>query len=63
MDNTLEFKPKMKLIILERRRLKLLEKQQKMDDNCSLKEWFEVSNEIRQINKEIMEIKYVRRHG
>lgn len=63
MDNTLEFKPKAKIFILENRRKKLLEKQQSMDNYCFLQEWFEISNKIRDINKKIAEILYVRSHS
>ena len=63
MDNTLEFKPKVKLAFLEHKRVKLLEKQQSMDDNCLLSDWFQVSNDIREINRQIQEIKYVRRYS
>jgi len=63
MTRVLQFKPKVELAFLEYRRNKLLKIKDSMDDNCSLKEWFEISNTIRQINRQIEELKYVRRYS
>ena len=51
------------LVFLERKLLKLQEKEQKMDNNCELKEWFRIRNDIRSIKRQIVELKYARRHG
>jgi hypothetical protein len=50
----------LKLSFLKNRRIRFLNKQNSMDDTCSLKEWFQVSNIIRKINTQIMEIQNVR---
>ena len=63
MGNTIEFKPKLKVAFLEYRRRKLLELKDSMDDNCSLEEWFKVSNNIRKLNRQIQEIKNARRYS
>lgn len=62
MGNTIRIKPKEDLTFLISKRMKLLKKQQSMGENPSLKEWFKVSNEIRKVTKEIMEIKNARKH-
>lgn len=61
MGNTLIFKPK--LAMLERKRVKLLEKEQAMDNNCDLQEWFKVRNEIRKVTSEILELKNAQRYS
>jgi len=63
MGKVLDFKPKLELVLLEYRRNKLLKLKNSMNDNCSLKEWFEVSNNIRKIDRQIQEIRYVRRYS
>lgn len=63
MGNTIEFKPKLKVAFLEYRRRKLLELHSFMDDNCSLEEWFRISNDIRKLNREIQEVKNARRYS
>ena len=57
VDNSL------KLLFLQKKRVKLLEKEQSMPNNCKTKDWLTIQNEIRKINRDIMELQNARRCG
>lgn len=54
MSNVLNFKKSLEQ--LEAKRLELLDKRNNMPDNCLMKDWFEVCNDIRAVEMQIREI-------
>ena len=57
VDNSL------KLLFLQKKRIKLLEQEQSMGTNCHTKDWLSIRNNIRKLDREILELKNARRCG
>jgi len=55
MDNVIKFKPNIEK--LETKRVELLNQRDKMPINCPMKDWFGICNDIRALERKIMEHK------
>ena len=61
MGKTIEFKAN--LLFLQRKLEKLKDKRESLGQDCDLKEWFRVGNEIIKTKKKIMEVQGERRYN